>query len=187
MDVPRKPDRLNEAETDDPDPRQRLLVDVVIDSDLWSSLPGAEASIQKAAAALGRHARLHALLPVSACVALADDEAVQELNASYRGQDKPTNVLSFPAAAPPVPLSAAEADTGPPIGDIILAYETIMREARELGVSPEHHVEHLAIHGLLHLFGFDHEEDDMAEDMESIETAVLATIGVADPYQSTHE
>jgi probable rRNA maturation factor len=167
-----------EAEPADPEPRPRLEVEVLIESELWNSLPGVEAAILRAAAALARYPALTPKLPASACIALADDRTVRSLNASYRGKDKATNVLSFPShPAPHRPLHGA-----PAVGDVILAFETVMGEASAMDISAEHHVQHLTIHGLLHLFGFDHEKDEMAAEMEGIETVVLATLGVADPY-----
>jgi probable rRNA maturation factor len=103
---------------------------------------------------------------------LTDDETVRELNARFRQQDKPTNVLSFPA--PPNPERH--------LGDIALAYGVCAREADEQGKDFGHHLQHLAVHGVLHLLGYDHMGDDEAEAMEGLERAVLAGLGVPDPY-----
>lgn len=113
-----------------------------------------------------------------ACIALSTDEHVRGLNRTYRGKDKPTNVLSFPAAEP------IEAHGPTPIGDIVLALETVAREAVEQGIAPRDHLTHLVVHGLLHLLGFDHETPSEAEEMEGLETAILARLGVADPYSA---
>lgn len=172
-----------EAEPADPEPRPRLLVDVLVESELWERLVDVEPAISRAVAALARHPAIISKLPASACIALADDETVRGLNASYREQDKATNVLSFPAN-PGSPWDESEARHA---GDVILAFETVVREAESMEIPTEHHIQHLAIHGLLHLFGFDHEEDGMAAEMEGIETEVLATLGVADPYARVHE
>ncbi len=108
-------------------------------------------------------------------VVLADDARIQALNKSFRGHDKATNVLSFPAPKSPA--------NGPrPIGDIVLAYETMAREAEAEGKTAEHHLMHLAVHGMLHLLGFDHIEEAEAKAMEARERAILARLGIADPY-----
>lgn len=111
---------------------------------------------------------------------LADDAMVQELNRQYRGQDKPTNVLSFAALDDddaPLP------EEGPVLlGDIVLAFETTVAEAAGEGKSVSHHLSHLVVHGVLHLLGHDHIEDDEAEDMEGVERAILSALGIADPY-----
>lgn len=118
------------------------------------------------------------------CVVLADDAFVRRLNKTYRGKDKPTNVLSFPLADIPVAAGGEPLWSEPltPLGDIVLARETIAREAEEQGKSFEDHLAHLSIHGLLHLLGEDHEVDEDAERMENLEREILARLGIADPY-----
>ena len=101
---------------------------------------------------------------------------MRALNLRWRGVDKPTNVLSFPAAPPG---RSAEPGT---LGDIALAYETLAREAEELGVPLADHYRHLVAHGFLHLIGYDHETDEEAERMEALETRIMARLGAADPY-----
>jgi probable rRNA maturation factor len=111
------------------------------------------------------------------------DSEVHTLNREWRMRDKPTNVLSFPMLEREE-LASLGAD-GPPVmlGDIALAYETCAREAADKGVSLEAHATHLIVHGLLHLAGHDHvESDTQAEQMEALETAILAKLGIADPY-----
>jgi len=121
-----------------------------------------------------------------AAIALSHDAEVAVLNHMFRGIDKATNVLSFPA--PPVRRPARLSKTALPpdqrifLGDIALSEETILREAAELGIPPHHHLQHLVVHGLLHLLHLDHDTDDNAARMERLETAILATIGVPDPY-----
>jgi probable rRNA maturation factor len=107
---------------------------------------------------------------------LADDAALRALNLRWRGLDKPTNVLSFPAA----PLGHGGDQTA--LGDIALAYETLAREAQELEVSLADHYRHLLAHGFLHLIGYDHETDAEAERMEALETRILTRLGAGDPY-----
>ncbi len=109
-------------------------------------------------------------------ILLTGDAGMRALNRDWRGQDKPTNVLSFPAA-PPDRIAAS-----PALGDIALAYETLAREASEQGKTFDAHLAHLVIHGLYHLLGDDHETDAEAEAMEARETAALARLGLANPY-----
>jgi probable rRNA maturation factor len=105
-----------------------------------------------------------------------DDSSVRLLNRQYRGQDRPTNVLSFPAA----PLASGR--LGPPLGDIVLARETIASECEAQGLDFADHLTHLIVHGFLHLLGYDHEADGEAVVMERLETAILGRLGIADPY-----
>lgn len=106
-----------------------------------------------------------------------NDEAIRGINAEWRNQDKPTNVLSFPA----FPLTPGKMP-GPMLGDIIFAEETLTREAVDLGKSFDDHLTHLMVHGFLHLFGYDHMDDEEAEKMEGLETRILAELGLSDPY-----
>ncbi|MEM1381436.1 MAG: rRNA maturation RNase YbeY [Pseudomonadota bacterium] len=122
---------------------------------------------------------LHAdpALDRSVTALFTDDETVRALNAEWRGKDKPTNVLSFPAE--PMPGLPEEAQ---PLGDLALALEMCTREASEKGISFHDHAAHLLVHGLLHLLGYDHIEDGEAETMESLERTILRHMGIADPY-----
>jgi len=163
-----------DADNDDPEPPRRLALDIVLEDGDWSAFGDADALVAACADALAR--RLD-LADMEAVVALSSDARVQVLNRDYRGKDKPTNVLSFPAGPARVP-------TGQPrhIGDIVLAAETLVREADEQGKPPRDHLQHLIIHGLLHLLGYDHETEPQAVEMEALEVEVLATLGIADPY-----
>jgi len=118
-------------------------------------------------------------------IALSDDASVRSLNRDWRGQDKPTNVLSFPQSLPAA-VSRSGRDEGPPrlLGDVVLAFETVAREAAEQGKTLPDHLRHLVVHGVLHLVGYDHEGEADAERMERLEAAVLARLGVADPYRA---
>ncbi len=107
---------------------------------------------------------------------LTDDKRIRIVNRDWRGFDKATNVLSFPAA-PPERIAAS-----PVVGDIVLAFETVAREAQAEEKSFGDHLSHLVIHGLLHLLGEDHETEAEAQRMEALETAALARLGIADPY-----
>jgi probable rRNA maturation factor len=152
-----------------------LSLDISVPSPLWRQLPRARPIAREtiAAAAAESEAGSREGAVVSLC--LADDAALRALNLSWRGIDKPTNVLSFPAA----PGRPGEPTT---LGDIALAYETLAREAEDLGVSLADHYRHLLVHGFLHLIGYDHETDAEAERMEALETRILTRLGVGDPY-----
>ena len=112
---------------------------------------------------------------------LADDAALRALNLSWRGIDKPTNVLSFPVRVADR-VGRARARRLHAWRHCALAYETLAREADDLGVSLADHYRHLLVHGFLHLIGYDHETDAEAERMEALETRILARLGVSDPY-----
>jgi len=149
-----------------------VTIEIAIESAAWEKLPGAEIAVRRAVEAALGDARIEA---GEIGIVLADDARIQALNKNFRGADKATNVLAFPA-----PKSLGQ---GPkPIGDIVLAYETMAREAEAEGKAAEHHLMHLAVHGALHLVGFDHVEDAEAEAMEARERTILATLGIADPY-----
>ena len=147
-------------------------IEVEIEADAWTAaLPEAETVVRRAAtAALGT-------VTGDVVVLLTDDGAVRDLNARFRDKDRPTNVLSFPA----FPVTPGKMP-GPMLGDIIFAEETLTREAADLGKSFDDHLTHLMVHGFLHLFGYDHMEDEEAEKMEGLETRILAELGLSDPY-----
>ncbi|MCP4318415.1 MAG: rRNA maturation RNase YbeY [Hyphomicrobiales bacterium] len=109
-----------------------------------------------------------------------DDAAMRKVNLQWRDQDKPTNVLSFPAC-PVEPVNMP----GPMLGDILFAHETVAREAAELGISFDNHLTHLLVHGFLHLLGYDHIDDADAGMMEGHETRILAMLDLSDPYENT--
>lgn len=112
--------------------------------------------------------------PPDLCIRVVDGEESRELNARYRGHDKPTNVLSFPAD---VVLPEARV-----LGDIVICAPVVGDEAAEQGKSPDDHFAHMVVHGVLHLSGYDHEQAGEAELMEAIEKKILERVGVADPY-----
>ena len=161
------------AADDEPGPSPLSLL---LESAGWHALDGAQTMVCRAYEAAAD--RLGAeIAGREVTILLSSDEAVAALNARYRGKEGPTNVLSFPATA--VPGAAL-----PPLGDIIIAHETLMREAADEGKPPLFHLAHLTVHGLLHLAGFDHETDGEAERMEALEREILASIRVPDPYSS---
>lgn len=151
------------------------LIDVIVESPLWDAAPGADAAVRRAltetAVATAENFKDRTL-----AVLLTDDAAMRRLNAQWRGIDKPTNVLSFP------PAPDASRQPVKSLGDIAIAYETAAREADEEGKPFADHVSHLAVHGLLHLLGYDHDTDGAAEIMEQLERVILRRIGVPDPY-----
>jgi probable rRNA maturation factor len=148
-------------------------VDIVTESPLWKTVPLVRATLRRAIAAAAPK-ELH---KAEVAVVLTDDQSIRALNRQWRGRDEPTNVLSFPA-------HLGERGNGGPVhvGDIVIAYETTAREAGAEGKSFLHHLSHLAVHGFLHLVGYDHESYDEAETMESLERRILARLGVPDPY-----
>lgn len=145
--------------------KPRLSCHVVVLDDGWlKALPGVERLVRKAARAAARRGK-------SLNIALADDKTVRVLNKRDRRKDKPTNVLSYPSGERAF------------LGDVVLARQTVWREARAQKKSPADHVAHLVVHGTLHLLGHDHETSDAdAERMEALERRILTRLGIADPY-----
>lgn len=152
------------------------MIDIEIEDEAWTAdLPDVAAlAVTAAEAALAR-----ASSDGGVTILMTDDEQVRDLNARFRDKDTPTNVLSFPAPQNPENH----------LGDIALALGVCAREAREQGKPLAHHMQHLVVHGVLHLLGYDHISDDEAEVMEDLERAVLAGLGVPDPYaaEGDHE
>lgn len=144
----------------------RTTVDVVLLDPAWTEvLPGVERLVRKAARAATNDRKR------SLTVALADDRRVRALNARDRRKDEPTNVLSYPSG---------ERDF---LGDVVLARQTVWREAKSQGKTASDHLAHLVVHGTLHLLGYDHEASEAdAERMEALERRILAKLGIADPY-----
>ena len=169
---------LPDDEPAEAEPPERLTLSVVEEDGDWSGFDHLDEAIRQTAGALARHRRLQSAQGSEASVVLGSDATVRRLNFAYRGKDAPTNVLSFPFQRPP----GTAVDSDAYLGDVVLAAETVRREAVERGIEPKHHLQHLVVHGLLHLLGYDHQTDAAAEDMEGLETEVLAAIGVADPY-----
>ena len=149
-------------------------LDVVVDDVRWTT---AEAIRERAGQAVGAAlSRIPNPRPGETVVLLANDKTVHALNKRYRGKDTPTNVLAFPAP-----------DSGNYPGDVALAYETCAREAAAAGKSLEDHAVHLVLHGVLHLNGYDHQEESEAAAMEALESAVLTGLGMKDPYLAETE
>jgi probable rRNA maturation factor len=157
----------------------RASIDIELLDRRWlASLRTVRAQCRRAAlAALGGSSRA-AGRRIALVIALADDRAVRRLNRDFRGSDRPTNVLSFPAdsraTTPGAPRFA---------GDVVLARQTVAREARAQGKPFRDHLTHLVVHGTLHLLGYDHETDIQARLMESLEVRILEGLGISDPYR----
>jgi probable rRNA maturation factor len=154
------------------EPVSAVAIDILVESLLWKDMPAAEATVIEA---IGAAAAELSAPAGEVAVVLTDDEAIRRLNRDWRKIDKPTNVLSFPAARTPGLEPVL-------LGDIVVAYETLKREAAAENKEFLHHLAHLAVHGFLHLMGYDHQTDSDADDMESVEVAILSRLKVPDPY-----
>jgi probable rRNA maturation factor len=162
---------------------ERPVIDVIIGSPGWSAEPGAEAIVRRAITAAAD------TIPGpkgEIAVLLTDDAAIRQLNRHWRKLDRPTNVLSFPAPPRPHAQKGRKQPAGVELpallGDIVIAHETTAREAAAEGKPLSDHLAHLAVHGFLHLLGYDHESDVAAQDMERLETRILARLDLPDPY-----
>jgi probable rRNA maturation factor len=153
------------------------VLDILVEAGEWPSKARLKRIAEKILGAASAELKLD--LPEGAELSLlfTDDAHIKSLNRKFRGKSKPTNVLSFPGAP------AANGGIGPILGDIVLAAETVSREAEGERLTLEAHLTHLILHGFLHILGYDHEDDGEAGLMEGLETAILGGIGVADPYE----
>src|ERR1700738_2549590 len=155
------------------------ITEVLVVAACWQTEPDAEAVIHRAVATAAEIADADTG-EAELGVMLTDDAGIRTRNSNWRGVDKPTNVLSFPALQP---TGAGGPDDAPRmLGDIAIAYETTRKEADDEQKPFDHHLSHLAVHGFLHLIGYDHENDDDAEAMETLEAEILAQLGIPNPY-----
>ncbi|HEY0219762.1 MAG TPA: rRNA maturation RNase YbeY [Afipia sp.] len=153
--------------------------EILVTADCWQRENGAEAAIHRAIEAAA--AMIDAeIADAELAIMLTDDDGIRTLNKNWRGIDKATNVLSFPALQP---TGSQDDDAPRMLGDIAIAYETARSEADAEHKPFENHLSHLTVHGFLHLVGYDHMTDDEAEIMENLEREILAQLGVPDPYQ----
>lgn len=162
-------------------PQPSLEIDVLVDAEAWNALEGAEGLAERAARAALAASAENFDTDCEMSITLTDDAHIRILNRDWRQQDKATNVLSFPA--PDLPDEALPQ----PLGDVIVAYETLVREAEAEGKKAGDHLTHLVVHGTLHLLGYDHMNDQEAEEMEALEREILADLGISDPYALPQE
>lgn len=160
-----------------PKRKPSIAIDLLVEAGDWPRKQTLRRLVEKAVDAALREAGAGGEGGSELSVVFSDDSHIRRLNADWRGKDKPTNVLSFPAS----PTKPGE-KVPPMLGDVVLAAETVAREA-ELEDKPlDHHISHLVIHGVLHLLGHDHEDEAEAEKMEALEVAALARLAIPDPY-----
>ncbi|HEU4659724.1 MAG TPA: rRNA maturation RNase YbeY [Pseudolabrys sp.] len=150
------------------------FIDIQVRSARWKKQAAAEMTVRKAVRAAAVASKIsHGEISV----VLTNDKTIRALNRDWRGIDAPTNVLSFPARA-------VNGSMGPaPLGDIVIAFETLKRESKEEGKPFLHHLSHLAVHGFLHLLGYDHQTNRQAAAMERMERTILAGLKIDDPYR----
>ena len=163
----------------EPIQRAALVVEVVHHGGAWADAGVGDATIELAAHAAFAEAMPRIPASYELTIVLTDDAEMRSLNRQWRGKDAPTNVLSFPAGDAP-------GEPGP-LGDVVIAYETAAKEAEDGNLALADHVSHLVVHGVLHLLGLDHIQDDEAERMEDLERRGLASLGIADPYRDEGE
>ncbi|PCI00965.1 MAG: rRNA maturation RNase YbeY [Alphaproteobacteria bacterium] len=152
-----------------------MVADVIIHDLKWEGVNGLSTLIKKAMHGTNNIFDDEDCCPLSVTFTLMNDPEIQTLNKNFRQKDKPTNVLSFPDGEPD--------DNGRlHLGDIAIAFETLTRESKEQDISFKNHLSHLIVHGLLHLYGYDHEDDSEADEMESLEIEILKDMGIKNPY-----
>lgn len=153
------------------------IIDLQIASENADNLPTLEQFTHWVQTALAFEAQTDNFPETEMTIRIVDEAESYELNLTYRGKDKPTNVLSFPFDVP-------EGIELPLLGDLVICRQVMEREAAEQQISLESHWAHLAVHGTLHLLGYDHIEDEEAEEMEGLESEIMQKLGFEDPYLS---
>ncbi len=160
-----------------------IAIEMAIEAGSWGDESDVLATVDRIIAAALDVGKFDVPKYAELSLVLTDDAHIRELNRTWRGHDKPTNVLSFPAGEGGEPdVSDDYSDQPMLIGDIVIARETLEREASEEGKSIDDHFAHLLVHGFVHLMGYDHENEVDAEEMEAVERQILAGLGVQDPY-----
>ncbi len=154
-----------------------LHTDVIVNAPAWEETPGLEELTARVVAQCVETSGVALSPDCELCVTFCDDAEIRVLNAQWRDKDKPTNVLSFPTPGDP--------SKKPLLGDIVIAHETVAREAEEQGKRFLDHVAHMILHGFLHLVGYDHETREEAEEMEALERRIALALGIGDPYEGT--
>lgn len=153
-----------------------ITIDILTESPLWGASDAYEKLCDDCVEAVWKRLNLPKMV-TELSIVLSDDASIREINAQWRNKDKPTNVLSFPAFE----IEAGD-KPGPMLGDIIIARETVEREAAEEQKTFNQHLHHMIVHGLLHLLGYDHEDEEDAEEMETLEREILHALAIPDPY-----
>ena len=161
---------MNEAPRD-------MTIDVSVTEPRWAEIAAHEELIARAVRQTLAEIDVKLAAGAEVSILLCNDAFISGLNKQYRGRDTATNVLSFPSDSGP--------DEAALLGDIVIAFETTAHEAQTLNKTFEDHFTHLVIHGFLHLLGYDHEDDEEAEEMEAVERDVLASLGIEDPYRES--
>ncbi|MDQ6971996.1 MAG: rRNA maturation RNase YbeY [Mariprofundaceae bacterium] len=155
------------------------MIEVMFDSGIDAGDAPNEAMVRHAVAAACMQAGISR--QVTLCVRFADDAAIQQLNSQWRNKDAPTDVLSFPMQEGP------DYELDESLGDIILSWPFVLREAARLSLSPQQHAQHLIVHGMFHLMGFVHGEDIDAERMQAMESRAMRQLGLHNPYAQSGE
>ncbi len=153
------------------------VIDITVNAGEWPEAAELEPLVRRAIEATADTGKLRWTDDAELSLLFTDDSEIAAINGEWRSKQKPTNVLSFPGAD----ITPDEV-AGPMIGDLVFAYETVAREAKKQQKGFKEHFTHLVVHGFLHLFGYVHEEDAEAEEMERLEQQILARLGITDPY-----
>ncbi len=173
------------------EPPSCLDIEITLQEPAWKTiLPAYDEVVNHLATLTLQHALQTKLeAPLELSIVLANNEFIQALNRTHRGKDKPTNVLSFPNLEEVQKSLETQTDTSPPLslGDVVLALETLEIESLQQNKTLVHHVSHLLVHGILHLLGFDHQTQNQADEMETLEIEILNNHGIKNPYDLTNQ